>query len=150
MRWLSILILVLFLLASGCVNPSPSGENNSLENTPATSIPLETTNPGATENGTTNNLPPASGETTPPSSVPATFTLADVSAHAQPSDCWTIVRGKVYNITDFVNGHPGGPGILAACGIDGTTLFETRSGNGPHPPSAEKTLEKYYAGELTS
>lgn len=146
MRWLSILILVLFLITVGCVSPPADGGSNSTNSTPTTSIPTETANPGATDNSNTGNSTPT--ENTTPTEGPTTYTLEDVSTHAQPSDCWTAINGKVYNLTEFVNGHPGGPGIISACGIDGTTLFTTRNGNGPHPASATKTIEKYYIGEL--
>ena len=38
-------------------------------------------------------------------------------------DCWTVVDGKVYNLTPFVKMHPGGKAILRAQGIDGTEIF---------------------------
>lgn len=158
MRTFIITILALFLITAGCVSSSTESTPNTGNTTttpPTTNIPNETTNPGTNENITPvettppeNTTPPV--ESTPPANTPTTFTLTDISTHNQATDCWTTIRGKVYDITDFVNGHPGGPGILAACGIDGTTLFTTRNGNGPHPASAAKTIEEYYIGELTS
>ncbi|KAI9349853.1 putative acyl-CoA dehydrogenase [Zopfochytrium polystomum] len=41
-----------------------------------------------------------------------TYTSADVAAHSKESDAWIIVDGKVYDITDFLDVHPGGRRIL--------------------------------------
>jgi len=56
-----------------------------------------------------------------------TYTSGEVSAHNSKQDCWTIIDGSVYNLTDYVARHPGGSPILQACGIDGTTLFQERT-----------------------
>jgi hypothetical protein len=31
----------------------------------------------------------------------ATYSLAEVSAHNTPADCWLIIRGKVYDVTPW-------------------------------------------------
>ncbi|KAI8996149.1 hypothetical protein BC832DRAFT_567613 [Gaertneriomyces semiglobifer] len=55
---------------------------------------------------------------------PVTFTREDVSQHKSVSDCWVIIDNKVYDLTDFLNLHPGGQAsILAHAGDDVTTLF---------------------------
>ena len=78
------------------------------------------------------------------------YTLEEVSEHDSENDCWMVINGKVYDITSFVNSHPGGEEILDGCGIDATQLFETRpSGSGtPHSESARNTMESYYIGNL--
>lgn len=52
------------------------------------------------------------------------YTLADVAAHSTAGDCWTVVQGNVYDLTNWVRRHPGGPAnILRICGKDGTNDF---------------------------
>jgi cytochrome b involved in lipid metabolism len=78
-----------------------------------------------------------------------TYSLEDVSNHNTQADCWTIINNKVYNITEFIPNHPGGPVILQACGGNGTVLFETRGDkNSPHPSTAQEKLETMYIGDL--
>jgi cytochrome b involved in lipid metabolism len=39
-------------------------------------------------------------------------------------DAWTVLGGKVYNITPYLPYHPGGvPELMRAAGKDGTKLF---------------------------
>ena len=73
----------------------------------------------------------------------------EVGKHNSPSDCWVIVNSSVYDLTSFLNNHPGGSGlIITSCGTDITTLFATKGGDGKHSSDAEKMLEKTKIGEL--
>ena len=104
------------------------------------------------------NAPVEATPTPTPISDPnvKTFTMAEVAAHGSDFEnyqgCWTVINGKVYDITEYADTfkHPGGEMIYQACGKDGIALFETRpEGSGtPHSPAANKILEKYYIGDL--
>ena len=37
-----------------------------------------------------------------------TYTLSEVAQHASKDDCWAIISGDVYDLTEFINRHPGG------------------------------------------
>ena len=52
------------------------------------------------------------------------MTMQDVAKHRTPEDAWMVLRGVVYNVTPFLEYHPGGAEILFKCaGRDGTALF---------------------------
>ncbi|EKX39807.1 hypothetical protein GUITHDRAFT_96532, partial [Guillardia theta CCMP2712] len=52
-------------------------------------------------------------------------TMSEVKKHNTREDCWSVYRGKVYDMTPFFEYHPGGPKyILMAAGKDGTKLFD--------------------------
>jgi cytochrome b5 len=40
------------------------------------------------------------------------YNLAEVKKHAKEDDCWIIVHGKVYDVTKFLDEHPGGFDII--------------------------------------
>ena len=74
---------------------------------------------------------------TPPATPdPNSFSLADVAKHNSVSDCWSAIRGNVYNLTSWIERHPGGPQpIIGLCGKDGTALYEGAHGNAKRPAS---------------
>lgn len=37
------------------------------------------------------------------------LTIDEVSKHNSQTDCWMAVRGIVYDVTEFLEQHPGGP-----------------------------------------
>ncbi|XP_039021444.1 cytochrome b5 reductase 4-like [Hibiscus syriacus] len=47
------------------------------------------------------------------------YTSADVSQHNNTKDCWLVIGGKVYNVTKFLEDHPGGDEVLLSA--TGTT-----------------------------
>ncbi|KAI9465260.1 glyoxylate dehydrogenase [Lactarius psammicola] len=58
-----------------------------------------------------------------------------VKQHASRESCWIIVHGKVYDVTDFLDEHPGGSKIiLKYAGRDATEAYEPI-----HPPDAITT-----------
>ncbi|KAF5093559.1 hypothetical protein D0Z00_004000 [Geotrichum galactomycetum] len=51
-------------------------------------------------------------------------TEEELKAHKTRDDCWTVLGGRVYNLTPYMPFHPGGEKILMAiAGKDGTGLF---------------------------
>jgi cytochrome b involved in lipid metabolism len=61
------------------------------------------------------------GEVTPGSPV---FSLSDIASHKDQVSCYTAISGSIYDLTQFVNMHPGGKEpILFVCGKDGTEVF---------------------------
>lgn len=76
------------------------------------------------------------------------LTADDVAQHDTPDDCWTIINGGVYEITDYIKQHPGGSVITQACGKDGSRLFNTQDGEGSHSPTAEALLASFKIGTL--
>ncbi|MQL93792.1 hypothetical protein Taro_026448, partial [Colocasia esculenta] len=52
-----------------------------------------------------------------------TYTKAEVSVHNSKKDCWIIIKDKVYDVTPYVEEHPGGDAILTNAGGDATEGF---------------------------
>ena len=96
------------------------------------------------------NLAPAWGATTTRTLVSALqgFTLAEISGHATPTDCWTAIDSKVYDVSGFAPDHPGGPEVIdLLCGVDGSADFGGWHGL-PPVGAAGSTLAAYLIGAL--
>ncbi len=78
--------------------------------------------------------------------MPMGISQAEVEQNNDTESCWTIVDGKVYDITSYIPRHPGGVGAISStCGQNGTTLFQSQPS---HSSSATQQLESLYIGEL--
>lgn len=51
------------------------------------------------------------------------YTLEEISKHNSKNDCWMVIDNNVYNVSSFVDKHPGGDKILQGCGKDATEMF---------------------------
>ncbi|XP_031285531.1 cytochrome b5 [Pistacia vera] len=75
------------------------------------------------------------------------FTLAEVSEHNSPKDCWLVIDGKVYDVTKFLDDHPGGDEVLlSATGKDATDDFEDVG----HSSSAKAMMDELCVGHIDS
>lgn len=73
------------------------------------------------------------------------ITLDEVSYHDTMQDCWIVLYDRVYDITDFLEMHPGGHDVLLEhAGRDATIAF---IGTG-HSKAAFASLKMYEIGEL--
>ncbi|KAJ1975623.1 hypothetical protein H4R34_004265 [Dimargaris verticillata] len=69
----------------------------------------------------------------------------EIAIHNKKSDLWVIVSGKVYDVTKFVDEHPGGEEVLLeSAGMDCTEAFEDVG----HSEEAREMLNDYYVGDL--
>lgn len=76
----------------------------------------------------------------------AVLGLETVAANNSEESCWAIIGDNVYDLTDWINSHPGGSSrILGLCGTDGTSQFQ---GQHAGSSSAQGTLENYLLGAL--
>lgn len=128
MRYI-ILVLILPLILAGCIRTSTNNNPElSNDNVPNGQI--------VEENGEETN----------------TYNMAEINQHASAEDCWLLIDGKVYDVTDFIASgkHGGGEAILEGCGIDSTQLYKTRPmGSGTdHSEKAYGFLENFYIGDF--
>ena len=52
-----------------------------------------------------------------------TISMEEVPKHKKREDCWTVVDGLVYDVTDYIPFHPGGKKILLGAGKESSEMF---------------------------
>lgn len=101
----------------------------------------QTTDTPGTSTAETTTEAVAGGETL--------WTESIVAGHSAVNDCWIIVNGGIFNVTEYVPFHPGGTNAIRPwCGRESTQAFTIRGENGEHSNSAWSQLEKYYLAKL--
>ncbi|XP_022547644.1 cytochrome B5-like protein [Brassica napus] len=55
--------------------------------------------------------------------TPKSYSKSEVAEHNKRDDCWIIIKDKVYDVTSYVEEHPGGDAILDHAGDDSTDGF---------------------------
>ncbi|GAY51293.1 cytochrome B5-like protein [Citrus sinensis] len=72
------------------------------------------------------------------------YSKDEVTLHNKRDDCWIIIKNKVYDVTSYVEEHPGGDAILAHAGDDSTEGFY-----GPqHATRVFDMIDDFYIGDL--
>lgn len=67
----------------------------------------------------------------------------EIKKHNKEGDCWSVIYGKVYNFSNYMNTHPGGPVvILGRGGKDATKAYELAR----HPEKVKVMREAYEIG----
>ncbi|RJO59839.1 cytochrome b5 domain-containing protein [Candidatus Parcubacteria bacterium] len=75
--------------------------------------------------------------------------LPTLAKHNQANDCWVIIENQVYEVTNYLDQHPGGRDkIIPFCGKDANEAFNTQGGQGEHSDAAWEQLQNLYVGEL--
>ncbi|CCU97983.1 unnamed protein product [Malassezia sympodialis ATCC 42132] len=73
------------------------------------------------------------------------ITMEEVKQHTSQDSAWVVIKGDVYDVTDWLDQHPGGSKILLKnSGKDATDKFENY-----HPENVLKDVgSKYKIGTL--
>ncbi|XP_031470945.1 cytochrome b5 isoform X3 [Phasianus colchicus] len=73
------------------------------------------------------------------------FTLEEVGKRNSNREAWLVIHGRVYDVTRFLEEHPGGEEVLLEqAGRDATESFEDVG----HSTDAREMLKQYYIGEV--
>lgn len=77
-----------------------------------------------------------------------TFTQTQVESHNTEDSCWVVHKNKVYDVTSFVQDHPGGEDyILDHAGQDVTKLMQDELQH-LHSEGAYEMLDEFFVGSL--
>jgi len=56
--------------------------------------------------------------------ISISYRISKVAQHKTDTDAWTVIHGKIYDVTHYLHYHPGGKDkLMMGAGRDGTELF---------------------------
>lgn len=146
-------IVVILLLVGGTFlykansNNTNTILNTNIDNTSSQVSSSESTSNTDLDTNNTNTSSNTSSSATN-NNIASKYTTSSVASHSSASSCWSIISSKVYDLTSYINQHPGGSEqILAICGKDGTSLFDSQ-----HMGNAKvaNMLANFYLGDLSN
>lgn len=74
-----------------------------------------------------------------------TIHLDELKAHTKRDSVWLLIENKIYDVTKFLDDHPGGEEILIEqAGKDSTEVFNDVS----HSADAKELMKTYLIGKL--
>uniref|UniRef100_A0A1B6MID0 Cytochrome b5 heme-binding domain-containing protein n=1 Tax=Graphocephala atropunctata TaxID=36148 RepID=A0A1B6MID0_9HEMI len=73
------------------------------------------------------------------------YSWTEISQHNQEESCWVVIHGKVHDLTDFLDEHPGGNEVLLGlAGQDGSKCFDEVG----HSDEAKTLCKKFCIGSV--
>lgn len=77
------------------------------------------------------------------------YTLDEVARHDRREDCWMAIDGAVYDLSAYIDRHPGPETLLPPwCGRDASEGMHTKGLGRDHSARAWRALERYRIGTL--
>jgi len=95
--------------------------------------------------------PPSTGENAslnhkPPEKELHPVSLEELQGHSTETDCWVVIHGTVFDLTEFSSVHPGGSYLITKfAGKDATDAFQ-----GFHPADKLKLASSFAVGPFTT
>lgn len=79
------------------------------------------------------------------SAATKSYTFEEVSKHNTSDDLWVVYEGKVYDVSSYLDEHPGGEEVIVdVAGQDATDAFDDIG----HSDDAKEILEGLLVGTL--
>lgn len=123
------------------VNPEEGEPVQVEEKKETTSTPKTTTTPTTSTKPTTTKPTTTTPTTT---GTRKTLSSTEVAKHSTREDCYLIVKNIVYDVTTYIDKHPGGKSkIVNKCGQESSSAFAAI-----HSNFAWNLLAKYYVADL--
>jgi hypothetical protein len=89
---------------------------------------------------------PSAAASSTPTPTQTGYTMTQVRANNTAANCWAVIDDSVYDLTKWINSHPGGSGaIVNLCGTDASAAFSAKHGNQSRPAAQ---LSSYRLGPL--
>jgi cytochrome-b5 reductase len=77
------------------------------------------------------------------------ISMEELQSHRASGDLWLLIEGKVYDVSVYMEEHPGGANLLLDSATDNNDSSEDYE-NAEHSRKAKKKLEEFWIGCLSN
>ena len=78
-----------------------------------------------------------------------TVTMEEIPKHNKKTDAWLVIHGLVYDVTQFIDFHPGSRSILLEqCGKDATSAFNGINWGAGHPLGTIRSMKQLICAKI--
>lgn len=78
------------------------------------------------------------------------FEMVEVAKHSISTDCWIVIKNKVYDISSYIPKHPAPETVLTKyCGKVADLGWDTKDKKSTHSRAAKRLLDRYEVGAFT-
>ena len=137
------------LLTAACGGDDGAEEAGDTTDGPATEETAEETaddDAGGDETDDADTATAEGAESSDETTEDEAFGIHEVEANDTADSCWAVMNDSVYDLTDWIDQHPGGEErIERLCGTDATEAFEDQHGGSDGP---EAQLSEFEIGSL--
>lgn len=75
------------------------------------------------------------------------YTKADIIAKRESGECWIVIHGKVYEVTEFLEEHPGGAEIITEIDVNDIDAMTREFDEAEHSEDAWDDMEPLFRGK---
>lgn len=79
-----------------------------------------------------------------------TLSPQEVATHCKKDDLWIMFEGRVYDLTGYIDSHPGGLILLNHAGKDATAAILGQKAHQYVFKFIHSTLEKHFVGDVVT
>lgn len=79
-----------------------------------------------------------------------TFTKSDILQKREEGQVWIVIKGKVYDVTEFLDEHPGGAELITDIAADDFKTMTVEFDDAEHSEEAMEQLQELYKGLLVT
>ena len=101
------------------------------------------------DSATTTTPSTTTSSTFPPECLVQAYDVTEIRLHNSEDDCWMVLYNQVYDMTDYLDDHPGGATpMIPSCGLDDATALYMAEKKHDQDLLVKKNMVRFLIGRV--